>query len=343
MFAKILEAFYVKVLVNIILKQSTTVVYIEVHSKKGAINSAHAEFDTLEPNEKMLDFIEQYTRESPYYYIALLDISSLQGALPTCSKAKLPEYYDLSSCDYKCYDGKWTYYTATSEIMEIQKRFEEPGIDFIFSPFVILAKFFEDKIAGSLALYVLVCDRYISLAIFEEGALRFAEHLEMEEGFNTEDILENEEIEEEENAFDLDMEDGIDLESLDVDDEASELEEFGDIEDLDSLEEIEEFDESKDLEEELLESEDSLEDAAEESFNNDYQRFSFIQTAVDHYYKDDRYESNFLENIYIADAIGVSKDLKKYLEEEMFLNVYIRHIEIDAELCELTREELGLV
>jgi len=46
--------------------------------------------------------------------------------------------------------------------------------------------------------------------------------------------------------------------------------------------------------------------------------------------------------MYIADGVGVTNDLKKYLEEEMFLNVYVRRAEIDAEVCELTKKELGL-
>jgi len=153
----------------------------------------------------------------------------------------------------------------------------------------------------------------------------------METSNDVDDILLTNEIEDE--ALDLEMESGIDLEDIDVEDEGSEL---------DSIEEIDEFDDSKDVEEELLESDTVLEESDEGSFNEDYQRFSLIQTSIAHFYKDERYESKFLENMYIADGVNVTNDLKKYLEEEMFLNVYIRHTEIDAEVCELAKEELGL-
>ena len=340
MLAKIFEALYRKVLVNIVVKRASTLVYIEMYSKKGAVDNVQAEFETIKPDEKMVAFITNYTKESPYYYISILDMSAMQGALPTCSKNRLSYYYDLSNCEYKCYDGKWTYYTAKTELYEIEKIYNETGVDFVFSPFVVLANFFKDKIGSSLALYALVQDSFISIAVFEEGKLLYAEHLDMETSNEVDEILLSNNAQEED--LDLEMDAGIDLESVDVDDEGSKLEDFSDIEDLDSIEEIEEFDDSKDAEEELLESEDILDEADEGSFNEDYQRFSLIQTSIAHYYKDERYESAFLENMYIADAVGVSKDLKKYLEEEMFLNVYIRKAEIDAEVCELTKEELGL-
>ena len=340
MLAKIFEALYRKVFVNIVVKRASTDVYIEMYSQKGAVDNVHEEFDTTKPDEKMLEFISNYTKESPYYYISILDMSSLQGALPTCSKNRLPYYYDLSNCEYKCYNGKWTYYTAKAELYEIEKVYKEIGVDFIFSPFIVLANFFKDKIDDKLALYALVQDSFISIAVFEKGELLYAEHLDMETSNDVDDILLTNEMEDEE--LDLEMESGIDLENVDVADEGSELEDFSDIEDLDSIEEIDEFDDSKDVEEELLESDTVLEEADEGSFNEDYQRFSLIQTSIAHFYKDEHYKSKFLENMYIADGVNVTSDLKKYLEEEMFLNVYIRKTEIDAEVCELAKEELGL-
>jgi len=337
--AKFLEALYIKVFVNIIVKRASTIVYIELHSKKGIIDSVHTEFETTRLNEKMVEYINTYTKESPYYYISFLDNSLVQGAIPTCDKHKFIHYYDLSDCEYKCYDSKWTYYTSKTELFELEKAYKEIGLDFIFSPFVVLANFFKDKLFANLALYALIEDEYISIAVFENGKLLYAEHLDIETVPENDDILLSSEIHDD---LDLELEDGIDLESMDVDEDGIELEDFGNIEDLDSIEDIDEFDESKDVEEEFLESEDVLEESDTGNFNEDYQRFTLIQKSIATYYKDERYESKFLENIYIADSIGVSRELKKYLEEEMFLNVYIRHTELDAEICELTKEELGI-
>ena len=338
MLSKIIESLYLKVFINIIVKSTSTVVYVEVHSRKDLVDSAQVKFNTKVLNEELLEFITNYTKDSPYYYISILDTSALQGALPTCAKDKLSYYYDdLGSCEYKCYNGKWGYFTSKTEIYEIEKAYHQIGIDFIFSPFVILANFFKDKIDSKLALYALVYENFISIAIFENSQLLYAEYLDMEAN-DSDDIVLSNDLEDE--SFDLEMDDGIDLESIDVDDDVTELEDFSDIEDLDSIEELDEFDDSKDISDQLLEDDDMSSEVDDDTINEDYQRFSLIQSSIARFYKDDRYESQFLENIYIADGVGVSSDLKKYLEEEMFLNVYIRHTEIDVELCELAKEEI---
>ena len=341
MLGKILESLYLKVLINIVVQREKTLVHIELCSKKGIVDEVSTEFNTTLLNNQMYDFISKYIKESPYFYISILDTSIVQGAIPTCEKEKLSYYYDLSMSKYKCFDNKWTFYTAKNDIHQIQREYEDIGIDMIFSPFVVLANFFKDKINNKLAMYVLVQDGFISVAVFENSQLLFAQHLDMLTGDEAEDILLHDDIDED---IDLELEGGIDLEDIDVDEnDMDSLEEFGDIEDLDTLEDIDEFSDNKDVEEELYESEEELpEDEDNESFNEDYQRFSLIQSAVGNYYTDDKYESRFIENVYIADCVGVTNDLKKYLEEEMFFNVYVRRADLVIEVCELAKMELDL-
>jgi len=337
------EALYNKVIVNIVLKRSSCDVYIELCSKKALLHSEKKTFETLSLNADMLEFISSYTKESPYSYIAILDISADQGAIPTCTKKKLIHYKDLDSCEYKCFNDKWTYFTLKHDLYEIEKVYKEIGVDFIFSPFLLLYNFFEDKVKSHIALYILVHDNFISLSVFENSQLMFAEHLDVEASGDDElisQIIEDDNINLGE-SIGLDL----DLDDVDVTDDMGDLDDlddFGDIEDLDSLEEIDEFSESQDVEEEFFESDDQVVESSDEDINEDYQRFSLIQTSLGNYYNDRHFESQFIENIYIADGVGVSTDLKRYLEEEMFLNVYIRHLDISMELCSLAKEELGL-
>lgn len=343
MLSKLLESLYLKILVNIVVKKESSSVYIEVCSKKGVREEVEREFDTTALSPQMYDFIHEYINESPYFYISVLDTSLVQGALPTCEKEKLRRYYDLSLSEYKCFEKQWTFYTAKNDIYETERKYEDIGVDMIFSPFVLLANFFADKINKNLAMYVLVQEGVISVAVFENATLLYAEHLDMATPDEAEDILLHEDIDTTD-GLDLELDDNIDLEDISVDESDIEsLDDLGDIEDLDAIEDIDEFSESKDVEEELLESDTVLpEDEENETFNEDYKRFILIQTAVSHFYKDDKYESRFIENVYIADGAGVTNDLKKYLEEEMFFNVYVRQTDLGAEVCELAKMELGL-
>ena len=343
MFSKIFEAMYLKIFVNIVPKRFSTLVYIEVRSRKALLNSVEKEFETLECDENMYEFITVHTSESPYSYISVLDMSHSQGALPTCSKARMKFYEDIDNGEYKCIHN-WAYYTEKENLLVIKKRYATIGVDYIFSPFSILSSFFKDKIDNKLAMYILVEENFLSLAIFENSQLLYGHHLDM----MTKDDLDGMSLQDDENdegdvnQF-LSNDGDIDLDDFSaLDDGNAELEDFGNIEDLDSLEDLDEFSDSKDMEEELSESTDTLEEADDNKFNEDYQRFTLIQGSVGQFYKDVRFESRFVENVYVADSVGVTKDFKKYLEEEMFFNVYIRQADLALEVCELAKRELKL-
>ena len=341
MFNKFYESFYLKVLVNIVIGNEKATVYIEMLNKKGVVNSYEEIFNTRYLSNEMYEYISQYTKESPYYYISILDNSSSQGAIPTCSKQNIPIYHDISASEHKCFNEKWTYYTAKSDVYEIEKVYAKIGVDFIFSPFLVLANFFQDKIDAKLAMYILIEDTHLSLSVFENSELLYAQHLSMEMEIESEElIIEDHDIED----VEIDLDDNsIDLDDIDAIDDIEELDDFGDIADLEEIDEIEEFSEAKDIEEQLLESGDEAEFPIQDSdgFNEDYQRFSLIQSSIKTFYKNDKYKSEFIESVYIADSVGISGDLKKYLEEEMFLNVYVRHVSIAVEVCEITKMELS--
>ena len=338
----ILESLYSKVLVSIIRKSDSSDVYIEVCSRTTVLEHAKESFETTSLDEKMLDFIHTYTKESPYFYITILDPSDAQGAIPTCDKVRLEYYHDMSTSEYKFHDKKWTFYTSKTDLYEIEKIYADIGVDFIFSPISLLTNFFKDKIDTNMALYILVQKDSLTLAIFENSMLLFSEHLNLDFYSETLSSPEDEEI-------DLGSEESIDLEDIDMSeglddlDELDELDDFADIEDLDSLEDIDDFSQDQDIEEVFYEAEDELaEEESADHFNDDYQRYALIQASLGRYYNSDKYKSEFIENIYIADAVGVSQELKRYLEEEMFLNVYVRTIELSAELAEITKMELNI-
>ena len=329
---KFIESLYIKVFVNIVVAKESTQVYINLYSKENLTDSFEETFDTVVLNEKMIAFIKSYTKETPYFYISILDHSSEQGAVPTCSKNFLPRYHDMSDCEYKCQDKQWTHYTSKTDLYEIERHYKTIGVDFVFSPFTVLSRFFKDKIDGHVAVYLLIQEEFISLSVFQNSKLLYAEHLDMKY------TQVSEELETVDVSVDLEIEEdtGIDLESVDAIEEMDALDDFGNIEDLDSLDDIEEFDEAEDVEEEFYqEPEEELEEESEETFNEDYQIFSHVQKSIQNFYEDSNYESEFLENIYIADAVGITSELKRYFEEELFMSVYIRQIMLSAELAEL--------
>ena len=338
MLGKLFEALYHKVFINIVVQRSKSIVYIEERNKKGVINSETESFDTTELSNKMHKYINSFIAESPFHYISFLDTSDSQGAIPTCASREMAIFQDLISSKYICHKNQWAYYTSESNLDTIKYNYSKIGVDFIFSPFVILSNFFQDKIDTNLALYILLEDNYITICVFNNSKLLFGDHIDMEHGDDNEDLLMDDT---DEDDMDFDLDGSIDLDDIDAMSDIEGLDDFGDIEDLDDIDEIDEFSESE--EDDEKESKDEEDEASIDDindFNEDYERFSLIQGSINKFYKDSRYDSEFLESAYIADAISVSGDLKRYLEEEMFLSVFIRQLDLGAEVCEMARAEL---
>ncbi|WP_324171296.1 hypothetical protein [Sulfurimonas sp.] len=336
MLSKLFELLYHKVYVNIVVERSQTIVYVQECSTEGLVVSESQTFKTTTINAKMKEFINSFTSESPFYYISVLDTSESQGALPTCISRDMSKFFDLEFSKHMCYKKNWAYYSSKVDLNRLERSYPEIGIDFIFSPFVLLANFFKDKIDSSLAIFLLVEDNYLSLAVFNNSELLYSHHINMEHN-NESDVLM---MENQNDEVDLELDTSINLEEIDVHDDVELTDDFGDIEDLDSIGEIDEFAEEE-IEEEIEEEVTATIEEEATGFNEDYQRYSLIQSSINRFYKDEKYKSEFVQDIYIADAIGVSGDLKRYLEEEMFLNVFVRHLDLCSELVQLTKAELN--
>ena len=341
MLSKLFETLYHKVYVNIVIDRMMTMVYIEVCNSNGPIEAVERSFANASSDTKMNEFILSYTKETPYHYISFLDTSISQGAVPTCKSSDMNLFCDTDSIEYMCHMDDWAFYTSKLDLSILEKRHSDIGVDFIFSPFVVLSNFFKDKIESNMAMYILVEDQALSLTVFDNSKLLYAEYLDMQNVLGDEDDLIIDDMSDEDMDIDLGLDDGIDLDDIDALDELEELDDFGDIEDLDSIEDIDEFSDSKDNEEEFDEPE--IEDTQTdeyEGFNEDYQRYALIKSSINSFYQDSKYQSQFIETAYIADGVGISADLKRYLEEEMFLSVYVRHVDLDKEVCDLAKVEL---
>ena len=295
----------------------------------------HKYFDTMSVNVQMHDFIAALYKESPFCYISLLDNSQTQGALPTCSVSEMGKYCDINTSEYRCYDDNWAFYTSEYDLEALKQEYGSVGVDFIFSPFALLTQFFKDKIGTTLSLFVLVQEGGLAFGVFDHAKLLYGEYLSMQKSKERDTLVMDASMEEIlEDQSDLG---GINLEEVAIEDDSSGFEDFATIEDLEQSVTLEEFSESVTLDDEPLKGEQHL---PSEGFNEDYQRFILIQGALNTFYKDPKYKSQFVESIYIADGVGVSSDLKSYLEQEIFLTVFVRKIDLGAALCSMAKAEV---
>lgn len=332
-----LERFYRKIFVAIVVDDHAHNVTVVGIKNKKLLYKEHKRFEDAEPSTTFFSYIRKYAEESPLHYISLLNPDSDQGGVEGCS------LHDIEGEEKKvktlCRDQKWMLYTSLRELEASQNRYSRSGLDFIFSPFSVLEHFFADKISGSLAVYALAQKDSFSLAFFDNGKLEYAQHYPVHIpqatvgetqaiGFSFDPMHEEEDI-----GIRLD-----DIESLDDLDIIDDLDDLSNIEDLDTLEEIAEFSEDAPTYEEQRPYEEDHKDQTDR-FNDDYRRFELIQKTLARFYAEEHCRNRFVETVYIADAYGSSLDLKYYLEEELFLSVMIRKIDLCDEVIALSMIE----
>ena len=344
-----IERFYRKIFIAIVQDGGIHDVRVVAKKQKKLLYKENRRFEGASSYEDMVSFLRKYLDDSPLHYVALLNPELKQGALAGCSPHLADEMEEIIGTKTLCRNGKWLLYSSQRELDLLEHRYSSIGLDFIFSPFSILEHFFADKIKGGFALYALAQKDSFSIALFENGKLEYAHHYPMTE----KSVMDSEDegntagfavgIKEEEY-----FEKGIsldDIESLDDLDILEELDDLSDIEDLDALEEIAEFSEDEMTYEEKKGTSSHGNDIKSEMdrFNNDYRRFELIQRSLIRFYGGEHCRNRFVETVYIADAYGSGSELKRYLEEELFLNVLIRHIDVADEVAALSMlEEEGL-
>ncbi|MFZ2889117.1 hypothetical protein [Sulfuricurvum sp.] len=333
-----IEWLYSKIFIAIVPEGENFDVRVVTFKRKKLLTKENKYFEGQSSFEMMMKFLRKQIQESPLHYIAILNPDAKQGALSGCS------FNEFDNVLTVCRKNKWHLYTSLQEVETLKKTYSDVGIDFIFSPFSVIEHFFVDKIDTGFALYALAQKDSLSIAFFDEGILEYAHHYP---NHAKEVTLSKEEVgseftvgidDELENQKGIDLDDIESLDDLDIIDE---LDSLSDIEDLDTLEDIVEFHEDEPTLEEKNSVVQNLDEIKQEMdhFNDDYGRFEIIQKTLEHFYASKECRNRFVETIYIADAYGSGSELKRYLEEELFLNVLIRRINVGDEVISLSMNE----
>jgi hypothetical protein len=308
------------------MNEGNEVVVITVKNKK-IVDLQRRHFEGDASSNAMNKFIQENINISPFFYISVLNLSSNQGAYDGCTKLN----EKTEGIKVLCRDKQWTQYASRDDLSQLEKSYSSVGLDFIFSPFSLIEYYFADKIKDGLALYSFGMPNLFSVAIFDKGRLEYAYHYT-----NTQSDLMEAEADVEALEFNLPIadeeDDSIvkldDLEDLDL---MNDLDSLGDLDDLDELSDMSEFSEDSLTPEEKRVDKDSgmvLIKGDLDRSNEEYRRFEWIQKTLERFYASEQCQNRFIETVCVADSGSGGDELKRYLEEELFLNVLIRHVNV---------------
>ncbi len=349
--SNLIKNLYQQIFIGIVVQSSEAKVCVQRYKGKKLEKEFQETFEisSSKPSSELNSFVKEQMDESPFSYVAVLSDIKTQGALPTCSMHEAESFNDLSSCVTLCSAENSMVYAEKSELTSLQKRFHLNGLDFIFSPFLILSHFFREKLESKSTLFVLVQKECLTLSVYSQGELLFAKH-SIFNSVDESELLSDDSsssleadlgFDEDEDSLSINLDD---IDALDELDALDDLDNLQDLDDLDEIDDIEDFEES--LNEAVEQSEIALEEAKTKhdsnigNFTDDYKHFQVIQESMNEFYSDERYNNQFVEEIYIACESEGGQDLVKFLEEELFVAVYKRSIDLEKELAEMAKREI---
>lgn len=302
---------YQKVIISIDLDIKTCKLRVVYHNNKN-IKEEERSYKTVDGDFPIeaAKYIRTIYNKYPFTYLATMSRSQNQGLL-NGNKLNIFSNFGLNTnqLTIMLVNKKWFVYISKEDIQKNKLKFNKVrGVDFIFSPFVLIYEKIKSRLEEIKKLYILQEKSSTTLLIADKNNNYFGDYIIFEQ---------NKFIEENEQ------------ESVKNDD----LIEF------DAINEIDENIIIKDFDKPNYEQNSSVELGELTVANH---MIDIIKDTLNNFYKDDRYASDFIEELLILDGYGISDSAITYLKNNTMLETHFLRIDICEELEKLAKMELKL-
>jgi len=309
---------FIMQLVSVALLENSCKVHVKKIKNSKVIHRAKKSFDIQSKDQlsaEVINYLNTLQSEHEQTYIALFLNTLGQGAISGCSTGTYEKFgVDKKNVKSICIDKEFTIYASLIDIQWVDKIFQKVGLDFIFSPFLILNHFVKkETLEEEVKLYILNTHNGLTIMIKQGKKLLYGSF------FN---------VAKEENML---YEDFESTESDSVENMEEELFDVFDMDDDSEIEEMQEFDEGAEFDEVELNSTLSLMDA---------RLVKYLDASLKEFYHSDLYESAFISKVKIYDDAGMSTDVIKYIENELLLDTSAENINILEVISEIAEEEV---
>ncbi len=318
LFSSVKKHFLIQI-IGIVLEEDKCGIYVKKIRNEKVIYS-NIKYFNLESKDNLtkeiISYINALQSEHEQTYVALFLNTLGQGAICGCGKDAFEKFgVDSKSVKGVCIDKEFTIYASVIDINWADKVFKKVGLDFIFSPFLILNSYAKKDInTNEVKLYILNTNNGLTMMIMSGKKFLYGSF------FNVaieEDVL----LEDFESAS---------SEALSVDDEEifEELDFDGvDDDDTPSMS----IDEVADYEEVILQNTLSEKDA----------RFvRYLDISLKEFYSSDNYDSEFVSSVKIYDCAAMNEDVIKHIEDELLLGISAENINLLEAVVEISKKEV---
>jgi hypothetical protein len=335
MIANFFKKFLKTAYVSMILDENQCFVCLKSFKGKTALENEHKNFQLLGGGVfpvGLTSYMKDIYADNQYVFSCIMLTSINQGGMPDCSKENYKKFQvDTKNIQSVCVDGRWTAFGGNFDISECEKEYEAlGGVDFVFSPLVVLQEVYKDEITSETPVMTLLkMHSFACMAIFAQNKLLYCSIMkfqmpdkpkssgELDTSDSTfGDFFDDESVQE------LGDDNMVDLDELSVD--------LGD--------EIESIPASNNIEDALTQ-EATLKPINIENAGNDLKLADFIKGAVLDFYKNPLYESSFIDKLLISDGYEQNEDTKIIMENEIMIPVEIKKIDLSLVLVDMAISE----
>lgn len=342
-FSSKIQKYFKNLFISIIEGEESYRLFCKVLKNGKLLNKFDKTFE-IAPNEEKLDstivdYIESLQEKYNTVYVSLLLNSMGQGAIRGTHDKDFQKF-SVHSNSVKAVKFKtWSCYVSYIDLNWIQKIYKDIGLDFVYSPFVVLYNLLSArKLKHNPTLYILNQEASIAIGIFKGDTLCFGAFYKVDNNVKLSASMDIDDWEDEEEENSESM---VELDDLDSD-KLLNLDELSELNTLNNESNDEKFSELKDEDNTdslaSLESEDSGIQGLE-LYGRDLEVFNFLQKALGEYYKNDIYESDFIENAIIFDGYDISHEMIERIEDDLMLSLEIHKIDIAEVVCDLSVKE----
>lgn len=330
----LLRPFFSTVLIGINLDAKVCALKIVI-LKNGHIKSTLTKEFRVVNNELPVEaakLIKNYKRKYPFTYLSAMSKTYNQGLAHCANKAGDLVRFGIDSQTSKIVEmpNDWLFYIQKLAIDENRVKFIHAlGLDFLFSPFVLIYDFIKDQLTKDIKLYVLQERSAITLFVASRAGVYFGGFFMM--------------------GNDIERNDGGDNSVLEV----KSLQEMGDLESLiGSVDELNEIGELEDLDEELIRREFAPQefDMAEDQSSTlgglrDLVRSSniveILKNSINEFYTNPVYSAQFIDSVVLLDTYGMTEQAVEHIRNSLMLDVKLKRVEIPDMLIALAKSELN--
>ena len=261
-------------------------------------------------NQFLINLQEEYDNT----YIALFLNTLGQGVISSCDENELEKYHiDKSRVKSICVDNRFLMYATKADIKWADKAFKNIGLDFVFSPFLVLDYYIEKEnvVDELVTLHILNTSNALTIMINRGKKLLYGSF------FN---------VAKEENLLYTDYDDTADnedetlLDELDLEEDELEIDEISAISD------------NSNFVNNVLKERTRLSE-------QDERVIKYLSTALKEFYANELYDSDFITNAKIYDGAGMDEGVMNYIENELLLDTNAINISVRDAILELSQQE----